>query len=352
MRWENKTEGRLSLSVIDKFREKNSDNMKNISILRRFSLIIVFSFLFISCRHQRIDYDKDLFIPIGRSFLGKSEYVLFLNDHAYDAEKFYDGLGGYWLKIPLKQIKNKSKIKIQYTRKRDETPVLFHESSIDNDRWIKPSGLIDSDNPDIAKKANEIINGCVNCQTNVVKAQQIQNFVIHYMTFKIVRGSYDFAASEVYRRKYGICINYSRLFVAMCRAGKIPARTVEGIVYSRRDPTIYDGHHEWAEVMDENGNWHQLDFTYSTAFDLSDIRYLDLIFDSDENPYYKSIFKTNRKPYQIGTGDIVVYSVNKIIHDGFPGLGYQLIENRYPSYFKVENEFFFEIRDNGFHVTK
>jgi hypothetical protein len=73
-------------------------------------------------------------------------------------------------------------------------------------------------------------------------------------------------------------MNFSRLYVALCRASDIPARTVWGVVYGYNDDNIYDYHHQWAEVMDESGYWHPCDFNYTTDFDLNDIRYLDLIY--------------------------------------------------------------------------
>jgi len=97
---------------------------------------------------------------------------------------------------------------------------------------------------------------------------------------------------------------------------------------------------------------HPLDFTYSTGIHLSDIRYLDLVYASEENPYYRPFHETDFKPYLVDTGDVVVYSVGRIIHDGFPGLGYRLTENRFPLYLKVENEFCCEITDGHLHVTR
>ncbi len=119
-------------------------------------------------------------------------------------------------------------------------------------------------------------------QNNIDKAKQIQQFVIKHLKLQVYNNSFLDKASQTYELGYGTCMNFSRLFVALCRAANIPARTIWGIVYNN-DDNIYDYHHQWAEVLDDSGYWHPADFTYTTNFDLNDIRYLDLIYAAEEN---------------------------------------------------------------------
>jgi hypothetical protein len=301
---------------------------------------------------SRVNLDHALLIPIGRSWLGQSEIVVSLNGVATDVERLYDGLGGYWLRIPFRSLAPRAEVRIQVVRRKDESAVLFAESGVDPSRWMQPSTLIDSSQAELVARADAILRECPTCSTNEAKARQIQGFVVGYLTFGSYDGPPTWKASDVYRRKYGVCIDFARLFVALCRAARVPARTVEGIVQSREDPSVCDGHHEWAEIMDEGSRWHPLDLTYTTDFDLSDIRYLDLVYASEENPRYKAFYQTDYGPYALDDGDAVVYSTGKVIHNGFPGLGYGLVESAAPSYFRLENAFVVEIRESRLYVTK
>jgi hypothetical protein len=89
-------------------------------------------------------------------------------------------------------------------------------------------------------------------------------------------------------------MNCSRLFVALCRAVNIPARTVWGVVHAHDGIGGYNNHHQWAEMLDEDGFWHPADFGYTTYFNLNDIRYLDLLYAAEENTIIK-----NRSDYHL-----------------------------------------------------
>ena len=130
---------------------------------------------------------------------------------------------------------------------------------------------------------------------------------------------------------YGTCVNYARLFVALCRAAHVPARTVWGIIYNNG---VYDHHHEWAEFLDDDGYWHPLDLTFTTAFDLSDIRYLDLIYASEENPLYE---KSRSERYSASMNQIIVFDTTDQAFDG--RLGFTLVNDNFPYSFVVENLF-------------
>lgn len=147
--------------------------------------------------------------------------------------------------------------------------------------WISPSYYIDSDDENIVLKANELIKGL---SASIEKAKAIQQFVINHLELNLYYKNFFLdKASKTYELGYATCVNFSRLYVALCRAANIPARSVYGVVYGFNNDNIYDYHHQWAEILDESGYWHPLDFGYTTIFDLNDIRYLDLIYAAEEN---------------------------------------------------------------------
>lgn len=102
--------------------------------------------------------------------------------------------------------------------------------------------------------------------------------------------------------------------------------------HMRRD--VYDCHHEWAESLGEDGYWHPLDLTYTTSFDLSDIRYLDLTYSSEEYPLYE---RSRSQRYNAGMGQIIVYDSTDQPYDG--RLRFRLLEDNSQVSYVVENGF-------------
>ncbi|MCF8358096.1 MAG: transglutaminase domain-containing protein [Prolixibacteraceae bacterium] len=231
------------------------------------------------------------FFPAGRSFLTSSDYYLSINDNELEPELLFDSCGGYWIKIDEAEFKKGDTLKLQITRnKTGFTP--FKEAYNTNETFVSPSYYIDYENSDFASKAVELTE---NMETNIEKAKRLKKFVISYLNFDVdYRGSFRDKVSKTYEIGYGTCMNFSRLHVAMCRAANVPARTVWGVVYGHNNDLVYDYHHQWAEIQDEEGYWHPMDFNYTTDFDLNDIRYLDLIYSAEENTILK-----NRAAYKI-----------------------------------------------------
>lgn len=122
--------------------------------------------------------------------------------------------------------------------------------------------------------------------------------------------------------------------VALCRGVNIPARTIWGVVYDHDGGNIYDYHHQWTEVLDDNGYWHPADFTYTTNFDLNDIRYLDLIYAPEENTIIK-----NRLSEEIKVGNVKYFNNYPASLTG--RLGFELVENKRPEYMTIKYTFEF-----------
>ncbi len=60
----------------------------------------------------------------------------------------------------------------------------------------------------------------------------------------------------------GDCTEFADLFVALCRARGIPARFLEGFIYSPGATSRGEQTHDWAEILLPNGAWLQVDPTY------------------------------------------------------------------------------------------
>lgn len=242
--------------------------------------IITLMVILTSCEKNNNEPKSDFLIfPVGRSFLNTSSINVKIGDEEYNSDFIFDSCGGYWLQIPKSTLFDNESVVITITRKKGDME-LFSEIVGHKQDWISPSYYIDSDNENIVLKANELIKGL---STSLEKAKAIQQFVINHVEYNIYKNFYLDKASKTYEIGYGTCVNSSRLYIALCRAANIPARSVYGVTYGHSDDGIYDYHHQWAEILDESGYWHPLDYGYTTSFDLNDIRYLDLIYAAEEN---------------------------------------------------------------------
>lgn len=245
-----------------------------------FLLILFFS----SCEKDPIGNNADhLSFPVGRSFLSASSIDIRIAGQEYESDFSFDSCGGYWLHIPKSFLSPGDNIKIRFARKEEELQ-LFSQLSGNKQDWVNPTTTIDSDHEDLRRIAQEITEGYY---TNIEKAKRIQVYVVGHVYLKIYFDASLDKASTTNKLGYGTCMNSSRLFVALCRSVKIPARTVWGVVHAHDGLGGYNNHHQWAEMLDENGYWHPMDFGYTTYFDLNDIRYLDLLYAAEENTIIK-----------------------------------------------------------------
>jgi hypothetical protein len=289
------------------------------------SLLLTAPLLVACCAPENASHS--LLLPVGRSVVvGGNTFQVLIDSEPYDPRVTYDSYGGYWAEIPYDPKEN-SEVLLQITIEHEQ-PGLYREESENLERWLSPSELIDSDDPTLIAEAEKL---AVDSGTAVEKARSIQDFVIRRLEFRIYRNHFCYSASDTYKMGYGTCVNYARLFVALCRAANVPARTVWGGIY---DGGVYDYHHEWAEFLDDDGYWHPLDLTFTTSFDLSDIRYLDLIYSSEENPLYE---RSRSEQYSEDMTQIIVYDTTDQPYDG--RLGFRLVEDNFPVSYVVENLF-------------
>jgi len=237
-------------------------------------------FTLASCEKYTIEEKApDMQFPVGRSFLGASELDVWVDAQKIEPEMLDDSCGGYWLDFHGDLLPGHGVLKFRFTRTR-ETLQLYHDPYPEDQKWLASSEFIDSDQDVLISQARELTT---DLETRIEKAKSIQQFVIGHVRFQVYNNSFLDKASKTYEVKYGTCMNFSRLFIALCRAAEIPSRSVWGVVYGYDDDQLYNYHHQWAEILDESGYWHPLDFGYSRDFDLNDIRYLDLIYGAEEN---------------------------------------------------------------------
>ena len=151
----------------------------------------------------------------------------------------------------------------EYESKRTDLAALAY--------YVLPSNRIESQDGAIIEKANEITRGLTD---DYDKARAIfawvANNVWYDMDILNGRAEYEIkSAKSVLQSRYTICVGYSNLTIALCRAVGIPAKTVGG--YGRgwledwpRDTVSGNlSNHEWCEVFID-GHWAILDPTWAS----------------------------------------------------------------------------------------
>ena len=221
--------------------------------------------------------ESELLIPIGRlRYTGDVRTAI--NSEPYEPRIIEDRYGGQWIGIPRKRLGSSDRVTVTFVKNGDR--ILFADNRIDTARWTKPSPYIDSDNPKIRRKAVELTTGS---RTADEKVRKILEYVVREIAFKLYPGMHYSIASYTLDAGYGICVNHSRLFVALCRAAGVPARTVSG-AHAGEDNLYY--HHEWVEFYDGE-SWHVLEPTFSDDLLFENPRRLDLVYEIEANSLYR-----------------------------------------------------------------
>ena len=272
-----------------------------------------------------------LLIPLGRLNQNNNKIQLFINTVLYEPKIIEDGNGGYWYKLALDALKREDKVILTIKKLNDRCILL--EKNIDKKRWIVAGPLIDSDNPQIVSKAIQITEGY---KGNNEKAHQILQYVVDKIAFQLFAGMHYQTASMTLKRGSGICVNHSRLFVALCRAAGIPARTVSGALLD--DQGIFS-HHEWAEFYDDNQSWHPLEPTFSNEMDLVDLRRFDLIYNIESNPIYPFIKGWETDSVKLENGDISIFCPNWALQEQTGRMDYTVMNDNSPKSVEIKIEY-------------
>jgi transglutaminase-like putative cysteine protease len=116
---------------------------------------------------------------------------------------------------------------------------------------------VDSDNPAVARLAQEVAGDVPGRYAAALRLSEHVN-----RRLQVTYGASQDRASDVLATGKGDCTEHSVLFVALARALGIPARQVNGLVYSRysdsKDALYW---HQWAEIR-SGGEWIAIDPTF------------------------------------------------------------------------------------------
>ncbi|HZD60471.1 MAG TPA: transglutaminase domain-containing protein [Anaerolineae bacterium] len=124
--------------------------------------------------------------------------------------------------------------------------------------YLKGEQHIEKDHP-IIKEIAQQIKG----EDEIDTVRKIYDFVLQNMDYDHAKAKEEnlkaYGAAMAAKLKKGVCVEYSDLFVALCRAKGIPARYVGGITTEGTDATKG---HAWSEVYLKNYGWVPFDATW------------------------------------------------------------------------------------------
>ncbi|MBM3701330.1 MAG: transglutaminase domain-containing protein, partial [Actinobacteria bacterium] len=179
-----------------------------------------------------------------------------------EPQLFYSG-DNYYAKFIINNPKDNFLINIQ-------TDMVIYEYSLGI--ASKPGSIIDKKpqnlqkylkNENFIEKDDEAIIAVAQSFKNPDQVElvgEIYNFVLSNMEYSGYNPSSAGAVSALLEGK-GDCTEYSDLFVALCRAKGIAARTVEGYTTDESIDYISLGHN-WSEVFFDNYGWVPFDTIY------------------------------------------------------------------------------------------
>jgi hypothetical protein len=299
-----------------------------------------------------LSVDSCILIPIGQLTKTGNSVDISIDSNNINYDILDDGLGGFWAIIPYSTfINHLSELSIKITRRRADL-FLFERTNDSTNAYLKSSELINWDNFDLTTVASQIYDEKA---TKTENALAIQKYVIDYLSFD---NSYSnsfgiFTALQTYLNKKGVCINFSRLFIALCRAVDIPARSVSGVIFPRTnigDDCLF--HHQWCEFLDENNQWRSLDLTFTKDMDITSIQYTGFTYCAEEtelfSDYYTEFMADLGKPFKTDNECLVIYCYLPTEHGA--KFGFKLLHNFAPDSIVFEKTVMIEHKYNNIKI--
>ncbi len=130
------------------------------------------------------------------------------------------------------------------------------------EKYLKSDSDVDIENKSIKEAAQKITKG-INNQFS--KGKAIYNFIANNIKYENTEQVSGFqSADDTLWLKKGNCADMARLFISLARASGIPARRVNGMVFSpdvNSNKSIKKFEHAWAEVYFPKYGWLPVDPT-------------------------------------------------------------------------------------------
>lgn len=254
----------------------------------------------INTAHSRIAGGK-LFVPIVNNLTARHYSIIYkVNSTGCEPTFLKDDFGNlyaHWDNIVIEPEKafavelNYHLISFSISYLVNPSMVKTYDENSDlYKRYTQPEELIESDSPQIISTARSITGDEKNPYKNALR---IFNFVITHMQYE--RQEEERGALWALKNGAGDCSEYSYLFVALCRASRIPARIQSGFAFNKVGETMRDGH-MWAEFYLENYGWIPVDATWGQFQNRNFLHFSSIQNMSQGLPYANYVFNNTVGP--------------------------------------------------------
>lgn len=225
-----------------------------------------------------VDFDLQILAGTISTSPYQNDLSIDISPAPYDM--IIDDYGNKYAKIKVENVQRGQKVDVVVKKTLSNSGISYSidENNISDNYsnlngyniYISPQRLIESDNSTIIKKANSLVG----LKTNpLLIAKNIYGFVNDYLTYDKSEQYAGKGALSSLLTGYGVCEEYSKLFVALLRAEKVPARSVFGYwLADTKDKIGYDWYdvsdlkHEWPEFYLSSYGWIISEPTYSYTY--------------------------------------------------------------------------------------
>ena len=179
-----------------------------------------------------------------------------------------------------------------------DSKIIYSERELQD--YIQPDNRIESNDPLIIAKAQELAQGC---ETSLEIVQKLFEFVNMYITYDTSDAYRNKGALSALQNGRGVCEEYSTLFVALCRALNIPARVITGynadILEKNVEIDSRKVYHAWPEIYVDEVGWVPCEVT------------AEYYFDGTKQPYLKGFLQLPDPSLYVVEG-VYDYKINEI----------------------------------------
>jgi len=173
--------------------------------------------------------DSSVLVPIGRLLQSGNSVKTLINNKEVPFDTIDDGLGGYWAAVHRSCFKaSQVNLQICIVKRAKATPASYCVSP--SYIFLSSSPLINWKNSGMANTAYQLYDDSKTISQNVVAFRNYITDKLQY-TSEYADKFGNFTASTTFMEERGVCINFSRVLIAMCRSVHISARSVSGLIF-------------------------------------------------------------------------------------------------------------------------
>jgi hypothetical protein len=186
------------------------------------------------------------------------------------------------------KLKAEAILKYEFVQVTDKIPFPLQVIPPEQNKYTKPSSIIDSGDEEIRTLASSLAQGEDDLYRVVFKVSRwVRENVQAHIDISTISTSRK--ASWVLENRKGVCDEKTNLFIGLLRSLGIPAKFIIGLVGINYNGTINFKSHGWAEVYFPSAGWIPFDVAYNQLgfIDATHIKFTESVDTSDPLTSYE-----------------------------------------------------------------